>query len=496
MLEKTVETYLVDRVRAAGGDAYKFTSPQRRSVPDRIVAFPPGRLYFVELKRPGNKPTKAQLREHERLRALGCDVRVIDSREAVDTFVREASAPPAPYLYVYEYPSPFGGTHREFSPTTWNGQQPARAVALYVAPQQPAGDKSRADALTPCIHADDPKACYRVRCQLGGKCADDDMSPRQPAAAPIDDAEEMRDAAMRTVQAMGLIYTPGSDRWRPNSNHAPAPSPADERAAFEKLAAKIHYPGCWDTAAYPTLAEALVECAAWYDVRCGECADGSRARAASASQPADERAAFEKWWLDGSYGFRKCDIFESNDVTEDNALEIFQEGWQAHASSANETGEKGADALAHEVWAAAQLVPGEGIEDGVQRIAAILSRSPAMAAEAAAIPAGYALVPVKITDEMIEAAMESHYGKRRVRQHGGAAGIAMTVNEHDWNGIDAMRRFWKGALAAAPQPAQADARVGLTGEQRSTLESLARTSTPYEQEVLRGILTGQAGGAA
>ncbi|AGZ31407.1 hypothetical protein [Burkholderia pseudomallei] len=34
-------------------------------------------------------------------------------------------------------------------------------------------------------------------------------------------AEEMRDAAMRTVQAMGLIYTPGSDRWRPNPNHAP-----------------------------------------------------------------------------------------------------------------------------------------------------------------------------------------------------------------------------------------------------------------------------------
>jgi hypothetical protein len=29
-----------------------------------------------------------------------------------------------------------------------------------------------------CIHADEPKACYRVRCQLGNKCVDDDMSPR------------------------------------------------------------------------------------------------------------------------------------------------------------------------------------------------------------------------------------------------------------------------------------------------------------------------------
>ncbi|MCW3699253.1 VRR-NUC domain-containing protein [Burkholderia cenocepacia] len=89
MLEKTVETYLVDRVRAAGGDAYKFTSPARVSVPDRIVVFPPARIYFVELKRPGGKLTRGQEREHERLRALGCDVRTLDSREAVDAFVRE-----------------------------------------------------------------------------------------------------------------------------------------------------------------------------------------------------------------------------------------------------------------------------------------------------------------------------------------------------------------------------------------------------------------------
>jgi hypothetical protein len=38
----------------------------------------------------------------------------------------------------------------------------------------------------PCVHADNPKACYRVRCQLGNKCVDDDMSFRAkgaPAAA-------------------------------------------------------------------------------------------------------------------------------------------------------------------------------------------------------------------------------------------------------------------------------------------------------------------------
>ncbi|UQP02260.1 hypothetical protein L0Z36_10270 [Burkholderia multivorans] len=179
MLEKTVETYLVDRVRAAGGDAYKFTSPQRRSVPDRIVAFQPGRLYFVELKRPGNKPTKPQLREHERLRTLGCDVRVIDSREAVDAFVREASAPPAPYLYVYEYPSPFGGTHREFSPTTWNGQQPARTVALYATlqPEFRTADETGAEAVAiPAgwklsVHESDGRMWLGIDSPNGAGCA-------------------------------------------------------------------------------------------------------------------------------------------------------------------------------------------------------------------------------------------------------------------------------------------------------------------------------------
>lgn len=36
--------------------------------------------------------------------------------------------------------------------------------------------------------------------------------------------------------------------------------------------------------------------------------------------------------------------------------------------------EEALDALAHEIWAAAQLAPGEGIVDGVGRIAALLRR--------------------------------------------------------------------------------------------------------------------------
>lgn len=88
MLESAIERAFVARVKSLGGMAEKLTSPGRRSVPDRLVTLPGGVVIFVELKRPGGKPTVAQLRDHERRRALGCDVRVIDSLEAVDAFPR------------------------------------------------------------------------------------------------------------------------------------------------------------------------------------------------------------------------------------------------------------------------------------------------------------------------------------------------------------------------------------------------------------------------
>lgn len=84
MLEKKIEAYLVQRIKALGGIAYKFTSPQRRSVPDRLVLLPSGRVCFVELKATGCKPTELQEREHTRLRTLGFVVLVIDSKELVD----------------------------------------------------------------------------------------------------------------------------------------------------------------------------------------------------------------------------------------------------------------------------------------------------------------------------------------------------------------------------------------------------------------------------
>lgn len=88
--EADIEAHHRDQIKAAGGISYKFTSPARRSVPDRLDLLPiPAAarhvvaqyVRFTECKRPGAVPTPAQAREHERLRALGYVVNVVDSKE-------------------------------------------------------------------------------------------------------------------------------------------------------------------------------------------------------------------------------------------------------------------------------------------------------------------------------------------------------------------------------------------------------------------------------
>lgn len=84
MLERDIEKALVKRIELLGGTCEKFTSPAKRSVPDRLVTLPGNRIEFVECKRPGQVPTEKQHRDHARRRALGCTVWVIDSLEGID----------------------------------------------------------------------------------------------------------------------------------------------------------------------------------------------------------------------------------------------------------------------------------------------------------------------------------------------------------------------------------------------------------------------------
>lgn len=87
-MEKQIEKHLVARVKAMGGMAVKFPPLFLAGFPDRIVLLPGGRVVFVELKAPGERPRALQEQVHGKLRRLGFRVEVLDGREAVDNFLR------------------------------------------------------------------------------------------------------------------------------------------------------------------------------------------------------------------------------------------------------------------------------------------------------------------------------------------------------------------------------------------------------------------------
>lgn len=85
-LEATVEAHLERQMKRLGGRAYKFP-PAVKGAPDRIVVFPHGRIFFVELKRKGGRLSPAQVLWHTRSREMGHVVHVLNSRELVDAFI-------------------------------------------------------------------------------------------------------------------------------------------------------------------------------------------------------------------------------------------------------------------------------------------------------------------------------------------------------------------------------------------------------------------------
>ena len=94
MRERDIEAHLVKRVKELGGECRKVQWVGRLGAPDRLVMLPRGRAssgsfsacstLWVELKAPGAKPRPSQVREHERMRAMGQCVVVIDSIEGVE----------------------------------------------------------------------------------------------------------------------------------------------------------------------------------------------------------------------------------------------------------------------------------------------------------------------------------------------------------------------------------------------------------------------------
>lgn len=89
MLESKIEEKLKKEIEKLGGLSLKFTSPGMAGVPDRLVLLPKGRIYFVELKAPGQKLRPLQLKRKEQLESLGLKVYVIDSYEKLKEVLDE-----------------------------------------------------------------------------------------------------------------------------------------------------------------------------------------------------------------------------------------------------------------------------------------------------------------------------------------------------------------------------------------------------------------------
>lgn len=89
MREKTIEQKFRAAVKTAGGLALKFASPGFDGVPDRLALLPGGRMAFVEVKAPGEKPRPLQLSRHRLLRRLGFKVYVLDDESQIGGIIDE-----------------------------------------------------------------------------------------------------------------------------------------------------------------------------------------------------------------------------------------------------------------------------------------------------------------------------------------------------------------------------------------------------------------------
>jgi len=87
MLEKDLEKKIARWCKDNGYLTYKFSSPSMRGVPDRIIIGPLGVL-FLELKRPGNEPTKLQLKHIDDINAVSWGSARADWTDSVEGAVK------------------------------------------------------------------------------------------------------------------------------------------------------------------------------------------------------------------------------------------------------------------------------------------------------------------------------------------------------------------------------------------------------------------------
>jgi hypothetical protein len=88
MRESEIERHFVWTVERMGGITYKFTSPGRKGVADRIACLPDGSTWFVELKTKGGRLSPLQKMFAADMAALNQRYACLWTKEQVDELLQ------------------------------------------------------------------------------------------------------------------------------------------------------------------------------------------------------------------------------------------------------------------------------------------------------------------------------------------------------------------------------------------------------------------------
>jgi hypothetical protein len=91
MKEAQIESTVCKHAQKMGLLQYKFTSPGRAGVPDRLLIAPDGTVFMIEFKTPTGRLSALQINEHRRLSEHNMTVYVVDNvaegKKVIDSFV-------------------------------------------------------------------------------------------------------------------------------------------------------------------------------------------------------------------------------------------------------------------------------------------------------------------------------------------------------------------------------------------------------------------------
>jgi len=86
MIESTLEAYLIKKCK--DNNIFICKNTGMNGMPDRLI-LKNGKHFFIELKKPGDKPRELQTEIIKRMENKGAIVHVIDSKEGIDDIIEE-----------------------------------------------------------------------------------------------------------------------------------------------------------------------------------------------------------------------------------------------------------------------------------------------------------------------------------------------------------------------------------------------------------------------